>query len=212
MPFEASDSNDAALGRALSVKVSVRAQQENPEFLQFLNVEKMEDIMRERNFQMSSLVDPSSAVAMGRDLGIHAFVYGNLTGVVTNDTGLRQVSKTNTVDWPVYNDKGKVTGYEKLTAHWTEYYHDTSANVTATYEIVEVENRRSSRQPEVEAQRQDSYSYAAFNSGDERAVPFAVKDMMQRRPRDPKPVEALVQECLNELADTMALNLVRQFR
>ncbi len=166
------------------------------EFLEVVTRERLEQVMREQNLQFSGLVDPASAVRLGKLLGAHYILTGRLTQVlyVPPRVESRKLELENKV---VVRREKRVdsTGTEVevpiesiVHATVTVFTKNSSLSLAGAYEVINVETAAIARTETVEGKDEYSARWAVYE-GDRRAVTGEYGELVQKSEPD-SPTEA----------------------
>ncbi|RMG06709.1 MAG: hypothetical protein D6731_25140 [Planctomycetota bacterium] len=211
LPFRCRDPRFAAVARDLSDALVARAIAGQPEFLQFVDRNHLDDLLEEHDLNASGLVDPSSGARTGRLLGLHALVYGTVAFECT-DTGWQEEPGEDTVVLRHDDGKGNVTE-ETVSAQWVVCSRQTRARARAGYQVISVESGAIlAAQEGVLQDAVDASRYARLVSGRVEAVPLEVRSLLEEEPREPQRPEAMVPRLVRPLGERLAGQLLRQFR
>ncbi len=207
MPFEnlTGKNEFGAVHLQLTEQIVSNALSAQPEFLQFVTRDYLNQLLAEQGMQQSEIMDPSSATEIGKKLGVHAFVFGKVLSIVTippSDQVEHGESRAT-----LYVDKGQVPVY----AEWWKHTLQGSVTINASYQIVGVETGA------ILAAEQETGSATHIRrwltyKGDEEALEKSVK-AHQIEGEGPVDVpEVLAQKALASLAGALASKLTAYFQ
>jgi len=183
------------------------------EFVEIINRDQLQRLLQEQNLSASGVVDQQSAVEMGKVLGIHRIITGQITQIISNENDITSKQYTQqaqaVVDQEVYTDsqgKRRVrdvmgTVYAKV----TEYNQQAYAKISGSYKIIDVQTARLLSGNSFEETYTYDYSWARF-SGDERALSSEVLVLTSRDQKAP-PID---EERVNQAARMLSATLARQ--
>lgn len=206
MPFEDKTGKSyGALGDLLTQQVISSAMGSNPEFLQFVTRDYLQQLLAEQGAGQTGVIDEGSAAKLGKLLGVHAFVFGKLLTVVEDFPADVTEKADNTVEQ--YQGKDK----PPLVFRCTYYLHKRMGKVTVqgSYQVVDVDTGVIKSTSNISKDAGDFVSWVTF-TGAEEAVPNDVKKLNMGE-RALKPPQALVNEALNDLGKDLASALVAVF-
>lgn len=135
MPFE-DISGISAFGTVnlqITEQVVSTALNLEPEFLQFITRDYLNQLLAEQGMQQSQIIDKTTATSLGKQMGIHAFIFGKVLSIVQNYPSESTTSGTSNSYY--YKDKVKVP----IKAVWTKHTNRGSVEIKASYQIVGVE-------------------------------------------------------------------------
>jgi hypothetical protein len=183
------------------------------EFLEVVSRDRLEQVMREQQFQASGLVDPETAVRLGRLLGAHDILTGRITQILytppatvkrTTETDAEVVLRTETYkDSLGFDQTREIKGH--VQANVTIYTKTASASIAGSYSLIEVKTAAVRKTESFEKRRDFTYEWATY-TGDKRALGQYAG--LCDRPEAVAPSEAeLVTGAATELSHSLAASL-----
>lgn len=206
MPFEnlSGKGQFGAIGQILATQVISNAMNSSPEFLEFVTRDYVEQILREQQTGETEIIDQTSAPRLGKILGIHAFVFGKILNVITSYPPLAEQKGEGCRE--VYGYKSKYTAC----AQWTKYSREGSAEVSANFQVIDVERGTIILAETAKDGRHSFISWVTFR-GDEAALPKEVRKCNASHDTPVDPPEVLVNRTLESLSTTLSNKLIAAF-
>lgn len=211
MPFDNLSGKEwyGAIGTIVADHIITAAMErpENMEFLEFVTREKIDELIRELKFEQTEFVDPATAAQIGKLLGIHAFVFGKITSIVTDYPPDIVETYKEEKEISQGRDKPKKT----VQATVTSVTRRAIGKITSSYQIVDVERGtivKSGTVPRVEAVEIHFGRYR----GDERALSSRSKQLCSIREAYPPPDDELVSRAAESAARDLAADIASFFR
>jgi len=210
MPFDntsgKSEYGDIGDNFASQMIASAMADPVNLEFLEFVSRDRLNQLIAEQELGQSGTLDQSTAASVGKVLGIHAFVFGKVTSVVPNFPSDITVKTTDERDISLGKDKG--------TAHIVASVYTTtrkgSAKLTATYQIIDVEQGTIVKSGSCTKDVSKEIKWATFK-GNESALSSSSEALCQRGEEALPPVEELVIQSVQGAAEDLARQIAAFF-
>jgi TolB-like protein len=179
----------------------------NMEFLEFVTREKIDELIKELKFEQSEFVDPASAARIGKLLGIHAFVFGKITSVVS-DYPPDIVSNYREEDEV---SQGKNKPKRKVTATVTAITRRATAKVNASYQIVDVERGTIVKSGNVPHIVNIEILFGKYR-GDKEALSRKSRQLCAIPEAYPPPDDELVNRAAEGAARDLAMEIAGYFR
>jgi hypothetical protein len=190
------------------------------EFLEIVTRERLQQVMTEQNLQVSGLVDPGTAVRLGRLLGVHDVLLGRLTQILYVEPKVesRTVAQEGTVVVRIekYIDPADSTEKQrnieaKVHAQVTVFTKTASVTVTSAYDVINVETGAIRKTDYVEGKDDYTGTWATM-IGDRRALSGEYVELVQRSEPQPPSETQMVNAAAGRLAETMSQSLRAFFR
>ncbi|MEX2189806.1 MAG: hypothetical protein WEB33_03795 [Bacteroidota bacterium] len=211
MPFDNLSGKNwyGAIGVVVADRVISEAMQDpkNMEFLEFVTREKIDDLIRELKFEQTEFIDPASAARIGKLLGIHAFVFGKITSVVS--------------DYPpdivsMYRDEdeisqGKDKPKKKVTATVTAITRRATAKLNASYQIIDVERGTIVKSGNVPHLQIVEIKFGKYR-GDKEALTHRSRQLCSIPEAYPPPDDELVHRAAEGASRELAMEIAGYFR
>lgn len=189
------------------------------EFLEVVTRERLEQVMQEQNLQFSGLVNPASAVQLGRLLGAHYILTGRLTQILY--VAPKVESRRTELENKVVVRKEKSVGPDGadievpvesiVHAVVTVYTKQASVTLTGAYDIINIETGAIGRTEAVEGRNEYTGKWATFE-GDRRALTGEHADLAQRSEPEPPSEAEMVNSAAARVGEKMASGLRAFFR
>ena len=211
MPFDNLTGKEwyGQIGTVVADRIISEAMQNpaNMEFLEFVTREKVGELIRELKFEQTEFVDPASAARIGKLLGIHAFVFGKITSIVT--------------DYPpdiveTYKDEdeisqGKNKPKKKVQATVTVVRRRATAKLNTSYQIVDVERGTIVKSGNVPRLEIVEINFGRYR-GDKEALSRRSEQLCSVREAYPPPDDELVNRAAESAASDLAAEIAGYFR
>ncbi len=211
MPFDNLSGKEwyGAIGIVVADRIISEAMQnpKNMEFLEFVTREKIDDLMKELKFEQTEFVDPASAARIGKLLGIHAFVFGKITSVVSDFPP--DIVSTYREEEEISQGKNKPK--KKVTATVTAITRRATAKLNASYQIVDVERGtivKSGNIPHIEIVEIKFGKYR----GDKEALSYRSRQLCAVPEAYPPPDDELVNRAAEGAGRDLAMEIAGFFR
>ena len=203
MPFEdLSGKNYGALGDMLTSTVISSAMEMNPEFLQFVTRDYLEQILAEQ--AQSGTIDQASAAQVGKVLGVHAFVFGKVLSISENYQPDTRESGENRETYTTR--EGKVTRY----CRYTVFRRAGTVKISGSFQVVEVATGLVKTSSSLDKTKRDATSWVTY-TGDEDAIPRKVQ-LQNLGERALTTAQDLTTEGIRELGKMLAEQLVETYK
>lgn len=187
---------------------AVMSDPEATEFVEIITRDQLNPVLSEQRLAASGLVDENTASQIGVLVGAHEILTGKITQIAyvparvtrQNETDSRRIvtGREEYVD-----DQGNTQTkdiYAEVECNWTRYTKTVSAQITGTYNIIEVSSGRIKRQGTYTAEYPWNDSWGRKESGDERALSTASATLCRKtEPLPPAEIE-LVNQAVSRLS------------
>lgn len=211
MPFDNLSGKDwyGAIGIVVADRIITDAMEnpKNMEFLEFVTREKIDELIKELKFEQSEFVDPASAARIGKLLGIHAFVFGKITSVVS-DYPPDIVSNYREED---EISQGKNKPKKKVTATVTAVTRRATVKVNASYQIIDVERGTIVKSGNVPHIVNIEILFGKYR-GDKEALSHKSRQLCAIPEAYPPPDDELVNRAAEGAARDLAMEIAGYFR
>lgn len=187
------------------------------EFVQIVSRDRLEQVMREQELEVSGLVDPATAARLGKLLGVHDILTGRLTQILitpeytssrTADPEAEVVLRTETFVDTAGEHKRDIKA--KVTAKVTISTKTASAKVAGAYSIIEVATGAVRKTESFEKRKDFSGEWATY-TGDKRALGDYATLCDRAEPQAPSQAE-LVSDAAKDLSLSLAQSLKQFFK
>jgi len=209
MPFEdiSGMSKFGTVNLQVTEQVISSALNLQPEFLRFVTRDYLNQLLAEQGMQQSQIMDQTTATSLGKQMGIHAFVFGKILSIVDNYPS--ETTTTGVSEAYTYRNKVKIP----LRAKWTKYTNRGSVEIRASYQIVGVETgtiMAAETQSNVASQERRWLTYIGDDGAIEadRAV---LSHNVNPNQHEVDPPQVLAQQAILKLSSSLATKLVAFF-
>jgi len=181
------------------------------EFLEIIDREQLELVIKEQKLGASGLIDDNTLVELGKILGVQEILTGRITQILSDAP---QVTRENqqakrTISVKVGEKKnadGKtipVMQDKEVAAYVTLSKKTASARMSGSYKILDVQTARLLETESFSEQYRFSHEWGTFR-GDERALNNNQKRMVQLREENPLSDGERINFVARKLADSLA--------
>jgi hypothetical protein len=188
------------------------------EFLEIVNRDRLEQVMREQQLEYSGLVDPASAARLGKLLGVHDILTGRITQIVasapqttvaTKEQEAEVVLRTITYKDTAGNEQQQeVKGTVKATV--TLYTKTARARVSGSYSLIGVATGAVGKTESCQGTADFQNQWATY-TGDKRALGQYAALCETAESAAPDNVDLVTQAAAN-LSQTLAAGLAQFLR
>lgn len=157
------------------------------EFLEIVSRDELGQVMQEQELQSEGRVDEETAVELGKIMGVHEIVTGQITQIVSMPERIvshkvkeaRQViiGKKKYVDGEGRNQERTI--YDTVYAHVTYYTKTAGAAISGSYRIINVKTAELEKSRSINGKYDFKHEYARF-TGDERALSSDARLLVSR--------------------------------
>src|SRR5262249_26441126 len=197
MPFEDKTGRGYGdLGDVLTSQLISTAMNSNPEFVQLVTRDYVQQIIQEQGAGQSGSIDPNSAAKVGKIAGVHSFVFGKLTTILENYPPQTEQNGTNST---VEKHKG---GDRVHQVAYTIHKRQGKVTVQASFQIIEVATGTIKATENVQDVQTDENTWVTFQ-GDQAAIPYDVNKQNQGERPLQTPAE-LANNGVHKIADDLA--------
>lgn len=203
MPLEntSGKSQFGAIGDNLASQMIVAAMTDpaNLEFLEFVSRDRLRQLVAEQKLSQAGIIDQSTAVSVGKVLGIHAFVFGKIASIVL-DFPTDVITKT-------VEDREISLGKDKGSVNVTATVYTTTrkggAKLTVTYQIIDVESGSIVKSGVCSKDVNQEIAWARY-TGDKRALSRFSELLCDRGESPLPPVDEFVSQAVQGAAEDFA--------
>ena len=214
MPFENKSGRDefGAMGDFLASQIISSAIDADPEFIRFISREYLDQLLAEQGLQKTDVIDPTSAVEIGKLLGVHAFVFGKIFSIIPDSPNdmRSHYKKIGTVK--VYNKNTKKYIELPAACDYTIFERMRSVRVQASYQVISVENGEIVSSESISEDKADACTWIVVNNGTDKVIPEAHKRKVtpggQRRLAA---TELMASDAATAMAQKLANKLVEKY-
>jgi len=206
-----------------TVSSSIRSALLNdPEIMEFVNIidrQQIDQIIKEQKFSQSGLVDSQTSIEIGKLLGVHQIISGEITFLTaskpTHIKNTQRYMKEVVIDTEVYtDDEGKEKTrniYGEVTAKVTFHSISLSAQIQASYQILHSETAEVLHSEIVNGDQQFDYQWATYN-GDQKALSNEVKKLTRKSEKSTPSKEQMVLDVITALNEKLIQKIKRVYK
>ncbi|GJQ21408.1 MAG: hypothetical protein HBSIN02_17630 [Bacteroidia bacterium] len=211
MPFDNLSGKQwyGAIGTIVADRIISAAMErpENMEFMEFVTREKVDELIRELKFGRTEFVDPASAAQIGKLLGIHAFVFGKITSIVTDYPPdiVETYKEENEIS------QGRDKPKKKVSATVTVVTRRAIGKLTSSYQIVDVERGTIVQSGTVPRTETVEIRFGRYR-GDEQALSYRSRQLCSVSEAYPPPDDEMVSRVAEAAARDLARDIAAFFR
>jgi TolB-like protein len=221
MPFENTSGKPQFnfLEGFITDRILSQAINSNPEFMEFVSRDRLQQILVEQGLSAGGVIDSSKAVEIGKVAGVHAFVFGKVNLVIVNYPPDVETRGSNTIMVTATTTSGRVT-QRPASASWVRYKRRGSVAVTASFQIVDARTGAIVKSETLTEESKQEFEWARF-SGEEIALPGrsffrteagSVADLASREEGILDPPEVSANRASERLSDKLTARLIEFFR
>ncbi len=185
------------------------------EFLELISRTEMERVMEELKLGASGLVDETSAIELGKFLGAHEILVGQITQIIADRpetvTKTEQAKKNVVIRTEKYKDENGKDKTRKIRADVTARVktHKLVANakIAGSFKIIDIKTTRLTKTDTFTGESSFSHEWATF-TGDERALSYKVKKLA----KEERKVAPSRGERVNQAAGQLASSLAQKIK
>ena len=132
MPFEDLTLREryGDVGMSMSSYVVSQGVSAEPVFVDFISRDHVYALMEEQDFGASDRLDPSTAVSVGKLIGIDVFVFGRISAITPEYPRDREEHGES--------HAASFDGTRKYSARWTKHHREGNVRVSASYQVLDV--------------------------------------------------------------------------
>ncbi|MGA2897071.1 MAG: CsgG/HfaB family protein [Acidobacteriaceae bacterium] len=201
------------VGQILTDQIISGAMGSNPEFMEFVTRDYVQQILQEQSLGSSGAINESSAAKIGKLAGINSFVFGKVLSITVFQPPEQAENGTNTVVactavtlFGICPQGSSIP----ITANYTKHTLQGYVEITGSFQIIDVEKGTIVKSASITKRMEDHAQWVTYE-GDQRAIPSAVMqgDTGQKALNPP---EQLAQTAIQQIGNELAGNLVGYFQ
>jgi len=196
------------VGQVLTDRIVSAALQKQPEFLEFVTREYVQQLLQEQAMGQSAVIDENTAAKVGKLTGIHAFVFGKVLTITVSyppETAMSgESSKKVIVSFKPYETA-------TIYATWTKHTLQGYVEMSGSFQIVDVEKGTIVKSENITKRAEDRAQWVTF-TGDQDAIEQSVKNHNTTGQRSLEPAEALASKVIESISNDLATRLVKFFQ
>ena len=169
----------------------------------------LDQIMEEYKLAMSGVVDVSKASEIGKLEGIHYFLTGNITQISEQTTRPSFVEKTYDKSYTEKDTAGNdIT--KTRTIHYREYKSQRNVQISASYQIVEVETGRYAGGDNFKENIIDEANWVRYQ-GSIYDLPKDKQNLVDGE-TEPKSADILINDGMRTIAKKISVQILDRFK
>ncbi len=184
------------------------------EFLEIVDREQLEVVMKEQKLSLSGAVDDNTLVEVGKILGVQEMITGRITQIISDKEDINKESKPIKRTIKVKtgektNSEGKkeaVYGDREVSAVITQFSKTAGAKMSGSYKILEVKTARLIETKSFDESYSFYHEWATFR-GDERALNSSEKRLVSVKEKNALSDGERVNAVGNKLAKALATKI-----
>lgn len=196
------------VGQILTDQIISKSIQSQPEFLEFVTREYVEQLLKEQAMGQTAVINENTATNVGKLTGIHAFVFGKVLTITPSYPTETAVSGTSE-STVIVSFKPYQTA--KIYAQYIKYTRQGYVEISGSFQIVDVEKGTIVKSESITKRMEDRAQWVTF-TGDEDALDKDVKRHNTTGNRPLEPAEALANKAMESIANDLAAKLTQFFQ
>lgn len=211
MPFENKSGKReyGEIGEGISENIisEAMADPKNLEFMDLISRDRINQLVTEQKLGKTGILDEGTAVEMGKVLGLHAFVFGKVTSISTNNPPETKSRKEERAEIYQGKDKPKRQVYAVVDITTRK----ANARITCSFQIIEVATGKIVKSGTVPSEEEIVIQFGRF-SGDEDALSSESQYLCSKADEYPPSADELVQKAVGNAAKALAKEIAGYFR
>jgi len=196
------------VGQILADRTISESIQQQPEFLEFVTREYVDQLVQEQALGQSALLNENTAAKVGKLIGIHAFVFGKVLAVTTAFPPETSVNGNC--------EREKVISFKPyqtttIRAQYIKHTRQGYVEMSGSYQIVDVEKGTIVKSENITKRKEDRAQWVTY-AGDEDALDNEVKKHNTTGDRPLEPPESLANKAVEEISKELAGKITAFFR
>jgi len=208
MPFENLTGKYGQVGHSLTDLLISQALHSQPEFLEFVTRDYLEQLIKEQKLGLTGIIDETTAPQVGKLLGIRYFVFGKVHSIVPNyprtasDTLVKEFTRYTSGEPP-----------RKIRGVVTVYTAKGSVRLKAGYQIIDVNTGTIAASDILEKEAVSEYKWARL-TGDPESLDWEkdLRELTEKPPGTPDPPEVVLNQALEMMSQEMSQKLLEFFK
>jgi tetratricopeptide (TPR) repeat protein len=181
----------------------------NLKYAVFMTRSNLDQIMEEYKLAMSGVVDVSKASEIGKLEGIHYFITGNITQISDQKTRPSFAEKTYDKSYTEKDTAGNdIT--KTRTIHYREYKSQRNVQISASYQIVEVETGRYTGGDNFKENIIDEANWVRYQ-GSIYDLPKDKQNLVDGE-TEPKSADILINDGMRSIAKKISVQILDKFK
>ncbi|GEM_PF-1417113 len=196
------------VGQILTDQIISKSIQSQPEFLEFVTREYVEQLLKEQAMGQTAVINENTAANVGKLTGIHAFIFGKVLSITSSfppETAVNGTSESSViVSFKPYQTA-------KIYAQYTKHTRQGYVEISGSFQIVDVEKGTIVKSESITDRKIDTAQWVTF-TGDENALDNDVMRHNTTGDRPLEPAEALASKAMESIANALAAKLTQFFQ
>lgn len=209
IPFENKSGKDyyGAVGEMLTDNVITLLMENTAamEFLEIISRDQLQQVINEQNLGTSGIISENSAIELGKILGVHELLVGQITQINSSTTPTTSSSFQN--ENTIYSKQGNYKVYAEV----TEYAKGASASINGSYKIIDVKTAKMKSSDSFKKEYTFYSNWGTFR-GDEQALSYSSQRLCSQREQNPPSDEERVNIVVEKLGSSLAETLIKYVR
>ncbi len=167
------------------------------EFLEIISRDQLQQIMKEQKLGLSGIINETTAIEVGKILGVNELVIGQITQITSAQTPTTRKSYRN--EKTISAEKGDY----KIYANVTELRKEASASIIGSYKIIEVQTAKMVTGDSFKKDYSFKSHWGTY-TGNEKALSYESRSLC-KQPEENPPAD---EERVNIVSRTLGKSLV----
>jgi hypothetical protein len=185
---------------------------ESTEFVEIITRDQIDKVIAEQQLSTSGLIDERSSARIGVLLGAHEILSGRILQVIYVPPRSVNIEQTETTQLEVDQEDGDGKEKIEVTCKINVFTKTATAQVLASYSIVEVSTGRIISQETFNAPTSFEGSWARVVSGDQRALNSNQKSLVSKPEPFPPSEKEMVNTALSKLSRDIASHFIETIK
>ena len=202
-----------------SIRSALLNDSEIMEFVNIIDRQQIDQIIEEQKLSQSGLVDSESSIEIGKLLGVHQIISGEVTFLTASKPNhiknTQRYTKEVAIGTETYTDddgKEKTRNiYGEVKATVTVHSISASAQVQASYQVLHAETAEVLNSEMVSGSRQFDFTWATFN-GDKRALSNDVRKLTRKSEKAAPSKEQLALDAITNLNEKIIRKIKKVYK
>lgn len=201
-----------SIGDFISAEIVSDAIDADPEFLMFISREYLDQLLAEQGLQKSDIVDPQTAVKIGKMIGVQAFVFGKIFSIIPETPRELRTDYKKTKLINIYDKKSKKSFPMLAYCDYSVVERKRAVRVQASYQVIDVQTGEIVSSQTITQDKKDGCTWIAVHKGNDDIIPADHKSRVTPGgERILAGIEMMTSDCASEMAKDLASKLVQQF-
>jgi len=202
-----------------SIRSALLNDSEIMEFVNIIDRQQIDQIIEEQKLSQSGLVDSKTSIEIGKLLGVHQIISGEVTYLTASKpehlNNTQRYTKEVVIDTEAYTDddgkQKKRNIYGKVKATVMTHSVSASAQIRASYQVLDAETAQVLNSEMVSGSRQFNFTWATYN-GDQRALSNDAKKLTRKSEKAAPSKEQLVLDAITNLNEKIIRKIKKVYK